>query len=125
MKYIKNGPFITCEGGSFGIETDGKIEKATNGRLISWLLSSYRHAPEKGLNLSVGELRSLNRTIDILGSTADVDGYRLEEVDFQIAKHVAVTMATILTPRNSPLVEDLFEEAVFSRPMNEEKVREG
>jgi len=116
MRYLKDKEFKTAlhtpfkmqnPKGSFG-ETK---ERATISDVIHWLLSSYQPSPRDGFVLNIQEIRRLNRIIDTLEREPNDDGfYMMEDVDWQTAKRVASEMAVILTPRNAPIIEDIFDE---------------
>ena len=120
MRYLADRPFVAANGKSFTITnvkgTDRIASEATVGELLHWLLNSYQ--PQVLLNLGQpplgnADLRSLNRAIDILeGEPQEIDGYyRFEDQDFAVVKKVVIAMAPVLTPRNSPILEDLLDEA--------------
>ncbi len=114
MHYIIEREFVTAKKGPFRLENvkgGGNKERASVSDILHWLLSSYRPMPEQRFVLDMNALRRLNRVIDTLEAAPETDNFALEDADWETAKLVATNVAIMLSPRNAPVIEDIFDSA--------------
>jgi len=120
MKYLIEQPFKTVFGGPLRLEgvrgdPEAKTAEATIGEFLHLLLSSYTpqamHPP-----LTLRDLRALNKLLDMLEEPPAQGYYAIEDADFELLLRVAPQMATLLSPRNAPLVEDALRAASKEKP---------
>lgn len=119
MHYILEKEFETILRTPFRMEnpkgrTKEVIDKAYVSDVLHWLLSGYRPMPDRGIVLDVNQLRRLNRVVDILEAVPEDGHFALEDADWETVKLVATNMAIMLSPRNAPIIEDLFNSAPTS-----------
>lgn len=125
MKYLKEEPFVSVRGGSYGLtiqQDDGtfeEIEKATVGQTVKMNLDTWLPRPDQ--ILTIGELRTLNRALDILTEDPQEDGYyRFEDPDFALLRKVVAWQSPLIMVRNAPGLDDYLAAAVDTLPKEKE-----
>lgn len=121
MQYVKEERFKSVGGGDYSLATpqaDGSralIEKAMVGQVLHFLLTTWQ--PRAGQVLMTGELRTLNKVIDILEAKPQEEGhYRFEDGAFALLKRVVDWQAPLVMVRNAPVLEDYLTAAVDKLP---------
>ena len=113
MINITNHNFLDRKGDPVLKNNDGEQGVADMAYILSFVCNNYQ--PSQSLMLSIGEIRSLNRAVDVLEENIDDDGVIIEMEDehFLIMKRVVLDllpkMAMPVILRNAPQVEDFLE----------------
>jgi hypothetical protein len=120
MKYLIERPFVTVIGKPFRLQgargdPEATTEEASVGEMLFWLLGAYTpqivHPP-----LVVADLRKLNRLLDLFERAPEEGYYAIEDSDIEILLRVAPQMASRISPRNAPLIEDVIREMSKEKP---------
>lgn len=130
MKFIKQELFLDYKGNT---RLAGDLDKANpdrpawNGEVIAFIADQY--VPREGLTLNSGEIRKLNKAVEVLYSGITVlqneseDGYyTLEDEHYETLKEVVLQFVIILPiwSRSTPQVEDIFDGATSQIPKEKE-----
>lgn len=115
MRYLKSDLFLDYKGQPKEVGKDvdpvNPERKATTGDVLAFIADQY--VPQQGFQLTLAEIRKLNKAIDVL-YTVPVDGvYRLEDEDFAVLSRTAQHMVLLMGiwSRSAPEIEDIIESA--------------
>lgn len=112
MQYISTKPLELPKAMTMEDETG-----ATLAGIVRYLLEAYQ--PRQSLTLDVGELRSVNKVLDVL-EQEDTDGYyAIEDADMSVISKVVNKFAPgimVSHPRNIPAIVDALEACPKEKP---------
>ena len=124
MRYIKEAPFLDLKGEQLTLpgapDEKGKPTKVeyTAGSILATVLGFYQ--PNQKAALLLGEIRLLNKAIDIFEAKPFKDGYFwLDEKPWEVAKKALESVAPLLAgplTRLSPSIMDILENAETKEP---------
>ena len=121
MKFIKQEVFLNHRGQAQTMDDDTG-RKAWNGEILALIADKYK--PQEGLLLeTVGEIRKLQRGINVL-EEKPVDGfYILDDEDYDLIKVVVLFMVLRmpLLVMSAPSIEDIFEGVTSRLPKEMDK----
>lgn len=127
MKYIQEQPFLDRKGHQMLMpSSNSEGERITLEPTIQWVLHLIvdAYTPSQEMKLSNSEIRKQWKILDVLEETQEIGNYfAFEDDDFNLLKklvnHIAPTMLFKGLVNNSPILEDLLNNALNELPGEE------
>jgi len=124
MKYIKEDTFYDRKNESIEVDIEGEKKVWTIGRMIYTLANSWV-AGIKGLELNIGEIRKLQKCLDVLEDDLEnetTEYFEFKEDEYETLKKVVLGIAVQVPffSKHSPQIEDILTKTVNDIPKDEE-----